>query len=159
MKSFFANLLIFLILIVNSSHAENNKDLYEKLDSFGDVFDLIQKNYVEDVEDEKVIEFAINGMLQALDPHSGYMNTDQYIEMQEETEGEFGGLGIEVNMEDGFVKVISPIDDTPAFEAGVQAGDFIIEIDGASVYGLSLGEAVEQMRGLVDTNITIKISR
>ena len=110
MKLFFTNLLIFLMLIVNSSHAENNKDLYEKLDSFGDVFDLIQKNYVEDVEDEKVIEFAINGMLQALDPHSGYMNTDQYIEMQEETEGEFGGLGIEVTMENGFIKIITPID-------------------------------------------------
>ena len=159
MKSFFANLLIFLILIVNSSHAENNKDLYEKLDSFGDVFDLIQKNYVEDVEDEKVIEFAINGMLQALDPHSGYMNTDQYIEMQEETEGEFGGLGIEVTMENGFIKIITPIDDTPAAEAGVMPGDYITHINGESIQGQSLQESVEKLRGLVGTSVEISIAR
>ena len=159
MKSFFANLLIFLILIVNSSHAENNKDLYEKLDSFGDVFDLIQKNYVEDVEDEKVIEFAINGMLQALDPHSGYMNTDQYIEMQEETEGEFGGLGIEVTMENGFIKIITPIDDTPAAKAGVMPGDYITHINGESIQGQSLQESVEKLRGLVGTSVKISIAR
>jgi carboxyl-terminal processing protease len=159
MKSFFANLLIFLILIVNSSHAENNKNLYEKLDSFGDVFDLIQKNYVEDVEDEKVIEFAINGMLQALDPHSGYMNTDQYIEMQEETEGEFGGLGIEVSMENGFIKIITPIDDTPAAKAGVMPGDYITHINGESIQGQSLQESVEKLRGLVGTSVEISIAR
>ena len=159
MKSFFANLLIFLILILNSSHAENNKDLYEKLDSFGDVFDLIQKNYVEDVEDEKVIEFAINGMLQALDPHSGYMNTDQYIEMQEETEGEFGGLGIEVSMENGFIKIITPIDDTPAAKAGVMPGDYITHINGESIQGQSLQESVEKLRGLVGTSVEISIAR
>ena len=159
MKSFFANLLTFLILIVNSSHAENNKDLYEKLDSFGDVFDLIQKNYVEDVEDEKVIEFAINGMLQALDPHSGYMNTDQYIEMQEETEGEFGGLGIEVTMENGFIKIITPIDDTPAAKAGVMPGDYITHINGESIQGQSLQESVEKLRGLVGTSVEISIAR
>ena len=159
MKSFFANLLIFLILIVNPSHAENNKDLYEKLDSFGDVFDLIQKNYVEDVEDEKVIEFAINGMLQALDPHSGYMNTDQYIEMQEETEGEFGGLGIEVSMENGFIKIITPIDDTPAAKAGVMPGDYITHINGESIQGQSLQESVEKLRGLVGTSVEISIAR
>ena len=159
MKSFFANLLIFLILIVNYSHAENNKDLYEKLDSFGDVFDLIQKNYVEDVEDEKVIEFAINGMLQALDPHSGYMNTDQYIEMQEETEGEFGGLGIEVSMENGFIKIITPIDDTPAAKAGVMPGDYITHINGESIQGQSLQESVEKLRGLVGTSVEISIAR
>ena len=159
MKSFFANLLIFLILIVNSSHAENNKDLYEKLDSFGDVFDLIQKNYVEDVEDEEVIEFAINGMLQALDPHSGYMNTDQYIEMQEETEGEFGGLGIEVSMENGFIKIITPIDDTPAAKAGVMPGDYITHINGESIQGQSLQESDEKLRGLVGTSVEISIAR
>ena len=159
MKLFFTNLLIFLILIVNSSHAENNKDLYEKLDSFGDVFDLIQKNYVEDVEDEKVIEFAINGMLQALDPHSGYMNTDQYIEMQEETEGEFGGLGIEVSMENGFIKIITPIDDTPAAKAGVMPGDYITHINGESIQGQSLQESVEKLRGLVGTSVEISIAR
>jgi carboxyl-terminal processing protease len=98
-------------------------------------------------------------MLQSLDPHSSFMNSESFDDMQVQTKGEFGGLGIEVNMEDGFVKVISPIDDTPAFDAGVQAGDFIIEIDGVSVYGMSLGDAVELMRGLVDTKITIKVSR
>ena len=159
MKSFFLNLIIFIILIPVSFATENNKELYEKLDSFGDVFDLIQKNYVEEVEDEKVIEFAINGMLQSLDPHSGYMNTDQYIEMQEETEGEFGGLGIEVTMENGFIKIITPIDDTPAAEAGVMPGDFITHINGESIQGQSLQEGVEKLRGLVGTSVEISIAR
>ena len=159
MKLFVVNLFIFLLLILNSSYADNNKDLYEKLDSFGDVFDLIQKNYVEDVEDEKVIEFAINGMLQALDPHSGYMNTDQYIEMREETEGEFGGLGIEVTMENGFIKIITPIDDTPAAKAGVMPGDYITHINGESIQGRSLQESVEKLRGLVGTSVKISIAR
>ena len=159
MKLFVVNLFIFLLLILNSSYADNNKDLYEKLDAFGDVFDLIQKNYVEDVEDEKVIEFAINGMLQALDPHSGYMNTDQYIEMQEETEGEFGGLGIEVTMENGFIKIITPIDDTPAAKAGVMPGDYITHINGESIQGQSLQESVEKLRGLVGTSVKISIAR
>ena len=159
MKLFVVNLFIFLLLILNSSYADNNKDLYEKLDSFGDVFDLIQKNYVEDVEDEKVIEFAINGMLQALDPHSGYMNTDQYIEMREETEGEFGGLGIEVTMENGFIKIITPIDDTPAAKAGVMPGDYITHINGESIQGQSLQESVEKLRGLVGTSVKISIAR
>ena len=133
--------------------------IYMKIYSFGDVFDLIQKNYVEEVEDEKVIEFAINGMLQALDPHSGYMNTEQYIEMQEETEGEFGGLGIEVTMENGFIKIITPIDDTPAAEAGVMPGDFITHINGESIQGQSLQEGVEKLRGLVGTSVEISIAR
>ena len=159
MKLFVVNLFIFLLLILNSSYADNNKDLYEKLDSFGDVFDLIQKNYVEDVEDEKVIEFAINGMLQALDPHSGYMNTDQYIEMREETEGEFGGLGIEVTMENGFIKIITPIDDTPAAKAGVMPGDYITHINSESIQGQSLQKSVEKLRGLVGTSVKISIAR
>ena len=159
MKLFVVNLFILLLLILNSSYADNNKDLYEKLDSFGDVFDLIQKNYVEDVEDEKVIEFAINGMLQALDPHSGYMNTDQYIEMQEETEGEFGGLGIEVTMENGFIKIITPIDDTPAAKAGVMPGDYITHINSESIQGQSLQKSVEKLRGLVGTSVKISIAR
>ena len=159
MKSFVLSFVIILTSVLSSSFAESNKNLYEKLDSFGDVFDLIQKNYVEEVEDEKVIEFAINGMLQALDPHSGYMNTDQYIEMQEETEGEFGGLGIEVTMENGFIKIITPIDDTPAAEAGVMPGDFITHINGESIQGQSLQEGVEKLRGLVGTSVEISIAR
>ena len=107
------SVFIFTLNISNSISA-SNQDLYKKLDIFGDVFDLIKKNYVEEIDDEKVIEYAINGMLQSLDPHSGYMNSEIYVEMKEETKGEFGGLGIEVTMENGYVKVISPIDDTPA---------------------------------------------
>jgi carboxyl-terminal processing protease len=126
---------------------------------FGEVYERVRREYVEEVSDKELIEAAIEGMLQSLDPHSSFMNAESFKAMQVQTKGEFGGLGIEVTMEDGFVKVVSPIDDTPAFEAGVQAGDFIIEIDGVSVYGMTLGEAVDQMRGLINTEITIKISR
>ena len=126
---------------------------------FGEVYERVRREYVEEVSDKELIEAAIEGMLQSLDPHSSFMNSESFKDMQVQTKGEFGGLGIEVTMEDGFVKVVSPIDDTPAFEAGVQAGDFIIEIDGVSVYGMTLGEAVDQMRGLINTEITIKISR
>jgi len=126
---------------------------------FGEVYERVRREYVEEVSDKELIEAAIQGMLQSLDPHSSFMNSETFDDMQVQTKGEFGGLGIEVSMEDGFVKVVSPIDDTPAYEAGVQAGDYIIEIDGVSVYGMSLGDAVDMMRGLVNTEITIKISR
>ena len=153
-------IFVFLISLIASSFlSAGNKDLYQKLDVFGDVFDIIKKNYVEDVNDKEVIEYAINGMLQSLDPHSGYMNTEIYVEMQEETRGEFGGLGIEVTMENGYVKVISPIDDTPAAKAGVRPGDYITHIDDTGVLGLSLQDAVEMLRGPVDSNITITIVR
>mgnify|MGYP001193640033 FL=1 len=151
---------VFLISLIASSFlSASNKDLYQKLDVFGDVFDIIKKNYVEDVNDKKVIEYAINGMLQSLDPHSGYMNTEIYVEMQEETRGEFGGLGIEVTMENGYVKVISPIDDTPAAKAGIRPGDYITHIDDTNVLGLSLQDAVEMLRGPVGSNIIITIVR
>ena len=151
---------VFLISLIASSFlSASNKDLYQKLDVFGDVFDIIKKNYVEDVNDKKVIEYAINGMLQSLDPHSGYMNTEIYVEMQEETRGEFGGLGIEVTMENGYVKVISPIDDTPAAKAGIRPGDYITHIDDTGVLGLSLQDAVEMLRGPVGSNIIITIVR
>jgi len=153
-------IFVFLISLIASSFlSASNKDLYQKLDVFGDVFDIIKKNYVEDVNDKEVIEYAINGMLQSLDPHSGYMNTEIYVEMQEETRGEFGGLGIEVTMENGYVKVISPIDDTPAAKAGIRPGDYITHIDDTGVLGLSLQDAVEMLRGPVDSNITITIVR
>ena len=153
-------IFVFLISLIASSFlSAGNKDLYQKLDVFGDVFDIIKKNYVEDVNDKEVIEYAINGMLQSLDPHSGYMNTEIYVEMQEETRGEFGGLGIEVTMENGYVKVISPIDDTPAAKAGIRPGDYITHIDDTGVLGLSLQDAVEMLRGPVDSNITITIVR
>ncbi len=159
MKTFFLNFLVFIFVLPSSGLTENNINLYEKLDSFGDVFDLIQKNYVKEVEDEKVIEFAINGMLQSLDPHSGYMDIDQYTDMQEETEGEFGGLGIEITMENGFIKVITPIDDTPAAAAGIIPGDYITHINGKSIQGQSLQEGVDKLRGLVGTSVEISIAR
>ena len=153
-------IFVFLISLIASSFlSASNKDLYQKLDVFGDVFDIIKKNYVEDVNDKEVIEYAINGMLQSLDPHSGYMNTEIFVEMQEETRGEFGGLGIEVTMENGYVKVISPIDDTPAAKAGIRPGDYITHIDDTGVLGLSLQDAVEMLRGPVGSNIIITIVR
>ena len=153
-------IFVFLISLIASSFlSASNKDLYQKLDVFGDVFDIIKKNYVEDVNDKDVIEYAINGMLQSLDPHSGYMNTEIYVEMQEETRGEFGGLGIEVTMENGYVKVISPIDDTPAAKAGIRPGDYITHIDDTGVLGLSLQDAVEMLRGPVGSDIIITIVR
>ena len=117
---------------------EEKTNVYQQLNMFGEVYERVRREYVEEVSDKELIEAAIEGMLQSLDPHSSFMNEDTFKDMQVQTKGEFGGLGIEVSMEDGFVKVVSPIDDTPAFEAGVQAGDFIIEIDGESVYGMSL---------------------
>ena len=149
--------LILFIFAVNAEEKETS--IYQQLNMFGEVYERVRREYVEEVSDKELIEAAIEGMLQSLDPHSSFMNSESFKDMQVQTKGEFGGLGIEVSMEDGFVKVVSPIDDTPAFEAGVQAGDFIIEIDGVSVYGMTLGEAVDQMRGLINTEITIKISR
>ncbi len=142
----------------HNAQAES-KDTYELLNLFGDVFERVRRDYVEDVEDKELIEAAINGMLTSLDPHSGYLSEKNFKEMQVQTKGEFGGLGIEVTMENGLVKVVSPIDDTPAYKAGVEAGDFISQIDGEAVLGLTLSEAVERMRGPVNTDIIITILR
>src|SRR5512145_2614021 len=128
---------------------EANKDasIYEQLDLFGDIYERIRGQYVEEVDSKKLMEAAINGMLTSLDPHSSYMPADDFDDMQVQTRGEFGGLGIEVTQEDGYVKVISPIDETPAARAGVKPGDLITHLNGNSVQGLTLQEAVEQMRG------------
>jgi carboxyl-terminal processing protease len=136
-----------------------NSDTYKQLNLFGDVFDRVRADYVEVPEDETLIENAINGMLAGLDPHSSYMNAKRFQEMQVQTRGEFGGLGIEVTMENGIVKVISPIDDTPAHRAGILANDLIVEIDGQQVQGLTLEQAVDKMRGKVNTPITLTIVR
>ncbi|MEQ9447677.1 MAG: PDZ domain-containing protein, partial [Rhodospirillaceae bacterium] len=136
-----------------------SRDTYKYLELFGDVFERVRKDYVEDVSDQELLENAINGMLTSLDPHSGYMPADSFKDMQEDTRGEFGGLGIEVTMEGGIVKVVSPIDDTPAARAGVEPNDFIIAIDGEPAVGLDLSEAVDKMRGPVNTPITITIRR
>ncbi|MEP0234599.1 S41 family peptidase [Roseibium sp.] len=134
-------------------------DTYRQLNLFGDVFERVRSDYVEMPDDAQLIENAINGMLTSLDPHSSYMSPKSFRDMQVQTRGEFGGLGIEVTMEDGLVKVVSPIDDTPAYKAGVLAGDLITHIDGEQVQGLTLNEAVEKMRGPVKTDIVVTIRR
>ncbi|HEV8028789.1 MAG TPA: S41 family peptidase, partial [Stellaceae bacterium] len=137
----------------------SNSDTYRQLDLFGEVFERVRADYVEEVSDEQLIEAAINGMLSALDPHSSYMNAKNFRDMQVQVRGEFGGLGIEVTMENGLVKVVSPIDDTPAARGGLKPGDFITHIDGEPVAGLSLNEAVERMRGPVNSDIKLTIRR
>jgi carboxyl-terminal processing protease len=134
-------------------------DTFRQLKLFGDVFERVRAEYVEEVTDQTLIEAAINGMLTSLDPHSGYLDTERYRDMQVQTRGEFGGLGIEVTMENGLVKVVSPIDDTPAARAGVESGDLITHIDGEAVMGLTLAEAVEKMRGPVDSKIDLRLLR
>jgi carboxyl-terminal processing protease len=136
-----------------------SSDTFRQLKLFGDVFERVRAEYVEEVTDEQLVEAAINGMLTALDPHSGYLDAKKYRDMQVQTKGEFGGLGIEVTMEDGLVKVVSPIDDTPAFRAGIKAGDVITHINEEPVLGLSLAEAVERMRGPVDSPIDLTLRR
>jgi len=142
-----------------SANAAGNADTYRQLNLFGDVFERVKADYVEEPEDAELVESAINGMLAALDPHSSYMSPKNYRDMQVQTRGEFGGLGIEVTMEDGLVKVVTPIDDTPAARAGIQAGDLITHLDGEAVLGLTLAEAVEKMRGRVNTPIELTVRR
>jgi carboxyl-terminal processing protease len=136
-----------------------SSDTFRQLKLFGDVFERVRAEFVEEVTDEQLIEAAINGMLTSLDPHSGYLDARKYRDMQVQTKGEFGGLGIEVTMEDGLVKVVSPIDETPAHRAGIQAGDLISHIDGEPVLGMTLSEAVELMRGPVNTEIGLTLRR
>ena len=135
------------------------KSTYENLDLFGDIFERIRSSYVEEIDEEKLIESAISGMLTSLDPHSSYMAPEDFSTMQVQTRGEFGGLGIEVTQENGFIKVVSPIDDTPADNAGIEAGDFITKVDGESTLGKTLDEAVDKMRGPVGSEIIITVVR
>ena len=137
----------------------NNASVYEQLDLFGDIFERIRNEYVEEVDEADLIEAAIDGMLSSLDPHSSYLSPDDAADMREQTRGEFGGLGIEVTQEEGFVKVVSPIDETPAAAAGIMAGDFITAVDGDTLLGLTLDEAVELMRGPVGSEIVITVVR
>ena len=162
MKNIFSKLLIsflFCLIAINSSNSENKDDIYKKIDLFSEVLDKINKEYVEDVNQSDAMDAAINGVLQSLDPYSAYMTPELYESMQTETSGEFGGLGIEVSMEAGVVKVISPIDNTPASRAGVKAGDYIVKINDIQVQGKSLSEAVDLMRGPVGTDIEITVRR
>ncbi|MEL6376667.1 MAG: S41 family peptidase [Pseudomonadota bacterium] len=142
-----------------AQEAERTTNVYEQLDLFGDIFERIRAQYVEEVDEGDLIEAAINGMLTSLDPHSSYLSPEDAAAMRVQTRGEFGGLGIEVTQEDGFVKVVSPIDGTPADEAGIEAGDFITHVDSESVLGLNLDEAVELMRGPVGSEIIITVVR
>ena len=134
-------------------------DTYRSLNLFGDVFEKIRTDYVEKPDEQKLVEAAINGMLTSLDPHSSYMDAKSFRDMQVQTRGEFGGLGIEVTQEDGLVKVVTPIDDTPAAKAGILSGDLISAIDGEQVQGLTLNQAVDKMRGAVNTPVTLTIVR
>jgi carboxyl-terminal processing protease len=159
MRLFIRLTLVFLILLVPSASSKNNHPLYEKLDLFSDVLEKINNEYVDKVDQSKVIDAAINGMLQSLDPHSAYMNPENFKSMGVETKGEFGGLGIEITMEAGFVKVITPIEDSPADKVGVKAGDYIIKINEKQVKGLNIMEAVKLMRGKIGTPINITVRR
>ena len=157
-KSFFLLFVFgYLFLILKAYAAENN--IYKKIDLFGEVLEKINKEYVDEIDQSDSMDSAINGLLQSLDPYSAYMSPEIFNEMQTETSGEFGGLGIEVSMEAGVVKVISPIDDTPASEAGIKAGDYIVKIDNIQVQGKTLSEAVDLMRGPVGSAIELTIRR
>lgn len=159
-RSLLAAILVGALLVPGAIQVDaSSSETYRYLDLFGDVFEHVRAEYVEEVTDKELIEAAVDGMLSSLDPHSNYLNAENYDRIQVRTTGEFGGLGIEVTMENGFVKVVSPIDDTPAFRAGIKAGDLVTHLDGESVLGLSLEEAVEKMRGPVDTDITLTILR
>ena len=154
-------ILIFFInsLFFSNYSNSNENDIYKKIDLFGEVLEKINEEYVDEINQSESMDSAINGLLQSLDPYSSYMSPEIYNEMQTETSGEFGGLGIEVSMESGVVKVISPIDDTPASKAGIKAGDYIVKINDTQVQGKSLTEAVELMRGPVGSSINLTIRR
>ena len=151
MKKFFLNVIfVFLILLNSKVQANTNSDkLYEKIDLFGEVLEKIKQEYVDDIDQADVMDSAINGVLQSLDPYSAYMSPELFKSMQTESKGEFGGLGIEIGMEAGVVKVIAPIADTPAEKAGIKAGDYIVRINNDQVQGKTLMEAVKLMRGPV----------
>ena len=153
------SIVALLLLAVPSAQTQTSSETYRQLNLFGDIFERVRADYVDEVSDQKLIESAVNGMLSSLDPHSGYLNQKNFQEMQVQTRGEFGGLGIEVTLENGVVKVIAPIDETPAFRAGILTGDMITQINGDSTQGLTLSEAVEKMRGPVNTDIKLTIVR
>lgn len=165
MRKAFYYISLLLIIFSVSAHAKTFKnqqttsETLKMLDLFGEVFDKVKQDYVEEVADNELVESAINGMLTSLDPHSSYLNEKAFEEMKIQTKGEFGGLGIEVTMDNGLVKVVSPIDDTPAFKAGIKTGDYISYIDDEAVLGMSLTEAVEKMRGKSGTKVNLTILR
>ena len=161
MKKKFKVIFLTVILFIFSkiTFAANDENIYDKIDLFGEVLDKINKEYVDEVNHGEAMDAAINGVLQSLDPYSAYMSPDTFKEMETETSGKFGGLGIEVGMEFGVVKVITPMDDSPAEREGVKAGDYIVKVDGVQVQGKTLSEAVELMRGPVGSKIEITVRR
>ena len=161
MKNIYSIFLIILLSLNISKYvfAANDENIYKKIDLFSEVLDKINKEYVEDINQGEVMDAAINGVLQSLDPYSAYMSPESFQNMQTETSGEFGGLGIEVSMESGVVRVISPIDGSPAYEVGVKAGDYIVKINDHQVQGKTLTEAVDLMRGPVGSDIEITVRR
>ena len=158
-KKFLIAISTTFIFFHSSVYSQNLDKLYDKIDLFSEVLEKINNEYVDEVDQSEIMDSAINGLLQSLDPYSGYMDPKIFEEMQTETKGEFGGLGIEVSMEAGVVKVISPIDDTPASRAGIKSGDYIVKVDNVQIQGKTLMEAVNLMRGPVDTNVEITIRR
>ena len=152
-------IFLFSILFLNKSFATKDDDIYQKIDLFSEVLDKINNDYVDEINQSEIMDAAINGVLQSLDPYSAYMSPEMFNNMQTETSGKFGGLGIEVGMESGVVKVISPIDNSPASKAGIKAGDYIVKINDMQVQGKSLTEAVELMRGPVGSEIEITVRR
>ncbi len=159
MKKVCEYFLFFLIIIISFSNVKSDDDIYEKIDLFSEVLNKIKNQYVEEVDQSEVMDAAINGVLQSLDPYSAYMSPETLKNMTTETKGEFGGLGIEVGMEAGVIKVISPIDDSPAYRKGIKAGDYIVKINNIQVQGKSLSEAVDLMRGPVGSDIEITVRR
>ena len=159
MKKIFSLILIFIFFNLNFAYSSKKDKLYDKIDLFGEVLEKIKKEHVDEVDQIEIMDSAINGMLQSLDPYSAYMSPELFKSMQTDTKGEFGGLGIEIGMEAGVVKVITPIEDTPASKAGIKSGDYIVRIDGEQVQGKSLMEAVKLMRGPVGTSIKLTIRR
>ena len=157
-KKFFSLFFLSYFFFVSNIYSSEN-EIYKKIDLFGEVLEKINKEYVDEINQSESMDSAIDGLLQSLDPYSSYMSPEVFTEMQTETSGEFGGLGIEVTMESGVVKVISPIDDTPASKAGIRAGDYIVKIDNTQVQGKSLTEAVELMRGPVGSGIELTVRR
>lgn len=157
--SLFAGLMISVANVRAATSKDDDANTYELLNLFGEVMERAKLNYVEEVSDKKLIESAINGMLTSLDPHSSYLDADSFNYMSEQTKGKFGGLGIEVTMDNGLVKVVSPIDDTPAAKAGIKAGDYITNINGETVVGMSLNDAVSKMRGKVGEKVKLSIRR
>ena len=160
-KAIITTFLVFLLFVSNPNYvkSKNTNELYEKIDLFSEVLQTIKQEYVDEVDQAEVMDSAINGVLQSLDPYSAYMSPKSFEGMQTDTKGEFGGLGIEIGMESGVVKVISPIDDTPAAKAGIKAGDYIVRINNEQVQGKTLTEAVELMRGPVGSEITLTVRR